>query len=74
MAMTTEAKRVKTGNSLLAYKTQIQSAVAQLTQIKTQLSALKTQLNADNDFAETDVAEVDALITECDTEISNLSK
>lgn len=68
MSITKEAKRVKTGSSLISFQNQIITATNQLKGIKANLLTLKTQLSADEDFTEIDAAEVDATITNLTTE------
>ena len=64
MSFTTEAKRVKAGQSLTDMFNQAQGAISQLNAIKTNLLNLKTSMVDDTDYTTEDTAEVDAKISE----------
>ena len=72
MSITTEAKRVKTGDSLTSFQNQAISAVNQLSGIKTNLLNLKTQITEDADYATEDVNEVQAIITDLANRVQTL--
>ncbi len=72
MAIKKEAKRVKTGNSLVSYTNTIDSAVAQLAQSKAQLITLKANLNSDPDFNPSDANEVQDLIDYIATQVATI--
>ena len=72
MAIQTEAKRVKTGQSLTDMENQAIGAISQLEGIKTNLLNLKASVKTDTDFDATDEAEVQAVIAGLVTKIQAL--
>lgn len=72
MAMQTEARRVKIGQSLTDFENQATNSINVLKGIKTNLTNLKTLLQSDPDFTQADVDEVDAMITKLNTAIGNI--
>lgn len=70
MAITKDALRAKTGQSLTDFNNQAESAIAQLNGIKTNLFNLKTALTNDNvNFTADDIAEVNTIISGLVTKI-----
>lgn len=64
MAITKDALRAKTGQSLTDMNNQAESAIAQLNGIKTNLSNLRTAAQSDTtNFTAEDVAEINGVIT-----------
>ena len=74
MAMQTEAKRVKMGQSLTSFDTQAINAINQLKGIRANLVAMKSSVNGDADFVAADEAEVDIVIAKIDTAINAVTK
>lgn len=74
MSITTEAKRVKAGESLTSFQNQIITTINQLSGIKTNLLNLKTQITEDADYSTEDVTAVSTVISELETKITTLVK
>lgn len=73
MAITKEALRVKTGQSLTDMQNQATSAINVLKGIKANLLALKTSVQADTtNFVADDATEVNSIITNLATEIQKI--
>jgi len=72
MSIQTEAKRVKTGQSLTDFQNQAISAINQLSGIKTNLLNLKTQISTDVNYTAVDVAEVNAIIVDLAARVQGL--
>lgn len=70
--ITTEAKRVKAGQSLTDMNNQGTNAVNQLKAIKINLAALSTTMQADADFTQADIDALTAIVTALATEIGTI--
>lgn len=70
MAITKDALRAKTGQSLTDMNNQAESAIAQLNGIKTNLLNLKAAVTADTvNFTSADATEIQTIITALATKI-----
>ncbi len=72
MSIVEEAKRVKSGESLIALETQAMNAISTLKAVKINIAALKTAVTEGDEYATEDATAVQAVITKLLTEISNI--
>lgn len=66
------AKRVKLGNELEKYRTEINSAVAILKQLRTTLANVRDMVTADVDYITEDTSDVQNVIDYADAEITTI--